>query len=192
MKIKTKEDILNYLNIYKEVVINEEVIDLIITLSDVAIRAKSKNKKIIFFGNGASASTAEHASVDLLKQAKINTYTPTGPNLITCFSNDYGYENWMSQVIQNIASDGDVIVLISVSGESESIVNAGKLAKKLGLYTATFTGRNINNSVKQLGDLNFYVDSDAYNIIENTHSIWITACIDYIIGKSVYETRNRL
>ena len=78
-------------------------------------------------------------------------------------------------------------MLTSVSGESPSIVNAAITAKALGLKVVTFTGRNEKNSLKSLGDINFWVDSDAYNIVECIHMIWVTTVIDAIIGHAVYE-----
>lgn len=78
-------------------------------------------------------------------------------------------------------------MLISVSGESPSVVNAAITAKDLDLRVVTFTGRNINNSLKSHGDINFWVNSDAYNIVECIHMIWATTVIDTIVGSSVYE-----
>ena len=77
-------------------------------------------------------------------------------------------------------------VFISVSGESPNVVEAAKYAKSQQRKILTFTGKSRNNSLKQLGDINFWVDSSAYNIVECIHMTWITTMIDMIIGKSVY------
>ena len=66
-------------------------------------------------------------------------------------------------------------------------INAAKIAKDLGLKVVTFTGRHEANSLKSIGDLNFWVDSHAYNIVECIHMIWITTVIDAIVGNAVYE-----
>ena len=67
------------------------------------------------------------------------------------------------------------------------IVNAAKKAKQLNLRVVTFSGFNEDNPLRQIGDLNFWLPSKAYNIIENTHSIWITTVVDMILGKAEYN-----
>ena len=78
-------------------------------------------------------------------------------------------------------------MLTSVSGESPSIVNAAKTSRELGLQVVTFSGRDTGNALKGLGDINFWVDSHAYNIVECIHMIWVTTVIDAIVGKAEYE-----
>ena len=93
----------------------------------------------------------------------------------------------MSEAIKSFSKRSDAVVLTSVSGESSSVVNAAKTARSLGLSVVTFTGRNKDNSLKSHGDINFWVDSHAYNIVECIHMIWVTTVIDAIVGNSVYE-----
>ena len=78
-------------------------------------------------------------------------------------------------------------MLISVSGESPSVISAAKTARKEGIPVITFSGREQDNSLKTLGDINFWVDSHAYNIVECIHMIWVTTVIDALIGKAEYE-----
>jgi D-sedoheptulose 7-phosphate isomerase len=93
----------------------------------------------------------------------------------------------MSEAIKSYADSNDAVVLTSVSGESPNAVNAAKIARDMGLKVITFTGRNESNALKSAGDLNFWVDSHAYNIVECIHMIWITTVIDVIVGNAVYE-----
>jgi phosphoheptose isomerase len=67
-----------------------------------------------------------------------------------------------------------------------NIVNAAKRAKELDLKVVTFSGFDSSNKLKSIGDLNFWVNSKAYNIIEMTHHIWILAVVDLIIGSAEY------
>ena len=67
------------------------------------------------------------------------------------------------------------------------MVNAAKRAKKLNMGVITFSGFNSDNPLRQLGDINFWVDSRAYNIVEMTHHIWLLAIVDYIIGHIEYS-----
>ena len=176
-----------YFKKYKELAFNDEVLPLLDLFKDLALKTKSTDNKMIFCGNGASAAISAHAAVDFTKQAKVRGVTFNEADLITCYSNDFGYENWMSEAIKSYSNKGDVIVLTSVSGESPSIINAAKLAREKDLKVVTFSGRDTNNSLKALGDINFWVDSHAYNIVECIHMIWVTTVIDAIVGKAEYE-----
>lgn len=149
---------------------------------------KSKNK-VIFIGNGGSAATASHVSVDLTKNAKILSINFNEADLITCLSNDYGYENYLTHALRLYAAKGDVVVFISCSGESPNLKSAMKYCKKKKLTTITFTGRSKKNSLIQMNKtgINFWVDSNAYNIIETVHHALLLSIVDNIIGTSVYK-----
>jgi D-sedoheptulose 7-phosphate isomerase len=127
--------------------------------------------------------------VDFTKQAKIRAMVFNDHNLVTAFSNDYGYENWVAEAIQAYGKKGDAVVLISSSGKSANIVNAATKARELGLQVVTFTGFSESNSLKALGEINFWLDSKAYNIVESLHSIWICAVVDLIVGNAEYGVK---
>ena len=177
----------DYYKDYKTLLFNEDIKSALIKFKSLAELVKESNSKIIFAGNGASASIAAHGATDFTKQGKIRSITFNEANLITCLSNDYGYENWIKEALKFYSNTGDLIVLISVSGESENTIEAAKHAKSAGNSVVTFTGKSENNTLKNLGDLNFWVDSHAYNIVECIHMIWITSVVDAVIGKAVYE-----
>ena len=130
---------------------------------------------------------ASHVAVDFTKQAGIRTVNFKEADLITCFANDYGYENWVARAIKFYGDGGDLSILISSSGSSANMLNAACTAKKLGMQVITFTGFDENNPLKQSGDLNFWVDSRAYNVVENTHQIWLLLVCGLIIGKAEYS-----
>lgn len=159
----------------------------LILLKNSFEETNKKANKVIFSGNGASAAIASHAALDFTKQAKIKSVTYHDPALITAYSNDYGYDKWLTKVLESNMDMGDFLVLISVSGESPNVIEAAKYAKSQGVKIATFTGKNKNNNLKNYGDINFWVNSDAYNIVEGIHMIWLTTVVDMIIGKSVYS-----
>ena len=185
----SKEFLDAYFDEYRRLSFPAEVYPLIEQYRDLAGRVRDAGGKQMFAGNGASASAAEHGAVDFTKQGKVRSMTFHDPNLITCFANDFGYDHWMAKAIEHHYKLEDAVVLISVSGTSPSVVNAAKLARDAGLPVVSFTGRDPNNPLKQLSDLAFHVPSDAYNLVECVHCIWITATIDLMIGSPVYETR---
>ena len=53
----------------------------------------------------------------------------------------------------------------------------------------TLTGHSANNSVKKHGDINLWVDSKAYNYIENIHQFWLLSLVDLVIGKTNYSSK---
>lgn len=178
----------NYFAEYKKLAFDRDIYAEINQFKVLATSVQQNNKKMMFAGNGASAAISAHGAVDFTKQAKVRGITFNEADLITCFANDYGYDNWVAEAIRCYADSGDAVVLTSVSGTSPSVVNAAIAAKELGLPVVTFTGRDPGNPLRSLGDINFWVDSHAYNIVECIHMIWMTTAIDAVIGKSVYET----
>ena len=166
---------------------NAAVVDKIIKVKEILTNCQKDNGKIIICGNGGSAAIASHVSVDLTKNANIRAVNFNEADLITCFANDYGYENWVAKAIEFYSDEGDIVILISSSGSSKNMLKAAQTAKKLGLHVITFTGFKDDNLLKQEGELNLWVDSKAYNIVENTHQIWLLLICDLIVGKAEYS-----
>ena len=172
-----------------ELLINftEEDISNLIKTSELMLEAHKKNKKTLVFGNGGSAAIASHFSVDITKNARVRCTNYNESDLLTCFSNDFGYERWVEKTIEFYSDPEDVLILISASGSSPNMINAAKFAKKNNIKSIiTLTGNKKENELKSLGDINFWVDSSAYNHIENVHQILLLSIVDLIIGKSEY------
>ena len=136
------------------------------------------NRKIILSGNGGSAAMASHVTVDMLKIAKLRAMNFNEADLITCYANDYGYAHWLERAIESYADQRDMVILISSSGKSQNIINAALKAKEMNLPLITFSGFSPENSLRKLGDVNFWANSSEYNIVEMTHHIWLLALVD--------------
>ena len=166
---------------------NDEIIERIINARDILVQAKKDSAKIIICGNGGSAAIASHVSVDLTKNANIRSVNFNESDLITCFANDYGYERWVEKAVDYYADNKDILILISSSGKSPNMINAAKAARnKKVSKIITFTGHNKDNPLSKLGDINFWINSKAYNFVENTHQVWLLTIVDLIIGKREY------
>ena len=139
------------------------------------------DNKIIVVGNGGSAAMASHVAVDFTKAAGIRAINFNEADLITCFANDYGYERWVEKAFEAYADPRDLVILISSSGKSPNMLNGARQAKAMDLSLVTVSGFSADNPVRKLGDLNLWVDSTAYNIVEMTHHVWLVAIIDYLI-----------
>lgn len=183
----TKAFISGYFEDYKNVVFEKDSVSCIENMKEMLINVKEAGKKVIFAGNGASAAIAGHAALDFTKQAKVRAVCFNESALITAFSNDYGYENWIEKAVGFYADKGDVIVLISSSGSSLNILNAVKAARSMDLEIVTFSGFKEDNSLRALGDVNFWANSNSYNIVESAHMFWLMTVCDLIIGNSEYS-----
>tara|TARA_Y100000768_G_C23927799_1_gene658455 strand:+ start:645 stop:1187 length:543 start_codon:yes stop_codon:yes gene_type:complete len=142
------------------------------------------NGKIYIVGNGGSASIASHVSVDFAKVAKVRSATFNNANLITCFANDYGYDNWVVEAIKAYMLKKDMIVLISSSGKSKNIINAAKYCKKNSINLITLSGFKKDNPLKKIGNINFYINSNQYNFIEMCHHIILVYLVDVFSKKN--------
>lgn len=150
------------------------------TLCDSLRGARDRGRKVIIAGNGASAAIASHVSVDLTKAGGIRAVNFNESDLITCFGNDYGYENWIAKALEFYADGGDLAIFVSSSGRSPNVVNGARTARQLGLGIVTLSGFSADNPLRSLGDLNLWVDSSRHNIVETTHQSWLLAAIDSI------------
>ncbi|MFM7272604.1 MAG: SIS domain-containing protein, partial [Gammaproteobacteria bacterium] len=79
-------------------------------------QAHAKGRKVLVAGNGGSAAMASHVCVDFVKVAGVRAVNFNEADLITCFANDYGYENWVSRALEAYADADDLVILISSSG----------------------------------------------------------------------------
>lgn len=134
----------------------------------IILRSK-KGNKVFCIGNGGSASIASHISIDLLKNAGIRSLTFNDTSLLTCLSNDLGYEYVFEKPIALWAEKGDMLFSISSSGKSKNILNATCRAKQKGCLIITLSGFNHDNPLRKMGDINFYVPSHSYGLVEISH-----------------------
>lgn len=176
----------DYFERYRQALFGADVRAQLVELRDVLTACSGAGKKVIIAGNGGGAAIASHCAVDFTKNAGIRCINFNEADLITCFANDCGYERWLEQALISYVDDGDVVILISSSGTSGNMVRAAEYARRRQLRLVTFTGFEVDNPVRALGDLNLWLDSRAYNIIEMVHQIWLLAVCDLIIGSAEY------
>lgn len=134
-------------------------------------------------GNGGSAAIASHVAEDFTKIAGVRMKTYNDTALISCFANDYGWENWIAKAIELYKEQHTVGIFISSSGTSQNIINGCKQANKQGLFTVTLSGFNADNSLRKLGNINYWVPSNTYNVVELVHEAWLLSICDQIASK---------
>lgn len=114
---------------------------------DLILRTLQAGRKLILCGNGGSAAEAQHFSTELVGRFFKNRRSlpavalSADGTLVTCIGNDYGYDAVFSRQIEGLAQPGDLVVVLTSSGNSGNILAALATAKKLGLDTIALLGR---------------------------------------------------
>lgn len=164
---------------------NKNKLDLDQTFRDInslVKNNKNSNQTIFFVGNGGSNAISSHMATDWTKNGGMRSYSLDNSSLITCLSNDYGYEYVYSKQIEFYAKSNDILFAISSSGNSKNIINAVIEAKKIGLQIITLSGFEKNNLLRYTGNINFYISSKSYGFVEIGHEIILHSLLDYSMG----------
>ncbi|HWP58335.1 MAG TPA: SIS domain-containing protein [Candidatus Acidoferrales bacterium] len=150
--------------------------------------AVARGATIYVAGNGGSAATASHWVNDLGKATKRPGQAPLrvmslSDNVcwLTALANDEGYERVFSGQLENFARAGDVLVVISASGNSANLVKAVELARERGLLTIGFLGFDGGSLISKVDDCIWVAtEKGAYGLVESAHSLLchiLTTCL---------------
>ncbi len=143
----------------------------------------SQRRKIVFIGNGGSAGIASHCATDYSKNGQVRSLALNDASTLTCLSNDFSYDEVFSKQIEYHGFKNDLLIAISSSGNSQNILNAVNMAKSRKMLTITLSGFNRGNSLKKLGDMNFFINSMEYGFVEILHLTLIHTALDLFIEK---------
>jgi D-sedoheptulose 7-phosphate isomerase len=143
-----------------------------------AMEVIKKTTRIFFVGNGGSNAICSHMMEDFAKIAGYPSFAFTDPAIITCFANDYGYENAMAEWLKIYMQKGDLLVAISSSGKSANILNAVKIAKQKEASIVTLSGFAKGNPLSETGLINFHIPSNSYGVVECYHQVILHAILD--------------
>ena len=135
--------------------------------------------KVYFIGNGGSASIASHMAVDFWKNGGIKAACFSDASMITCISNDFGFEFIFEKSILGSCSANDIIFAISSSGNSTNIHKGVMASLGLGCKVVTLSGFSSENKLRSMGVINFYVPSKFYGFVELVHTSICHAILDY-------------
>ena len=158
----------NFINLSKE---RKNIYDSV----ELIIKALSKNKKILFCGNGGSAADSLHLSSELIayflnkNRRSIPAISLTSnSSVLTSISNDKSFLTIFSRQIEGLGEPGDVLFAISTSGKSKNIIQAIKKAKKMKLKTVFLTSNNFKKNNK-LSNITIRVPSKRVDRIQEMH-----------------------
>jgi D-sedoheptulose 7-phosphate isomerase len=141
----------------------------------------SARGKIIILGNGGSNAIASHIAEDYTKALKKPSLCFSDSARLTCYANDYGYENAYRQFLTEFAEKDGLIILISSSGNSENIIRCARHCIVQEIPFISLSGFSPDNKLKTVSDgtalINFWVDSTDYGVVECMHEIFLHSII---------------
>ena len=184
---QTKQVTIDYVQAFESLLhqIDAEVIGRIV---QYLRNAGSRGSMIYVAGNGGSAATASHWVNDLGKATKSSGAAPLrvmslsdNVSWLTALANDEGYSRVFSGQLENFARPGDVLVVISASGNSPNLVEAVEFARRQGMLTIGFLGFDGGALKSKVDDyLWFRTEKGAYGLVESGHSLLchiVTTCL---------------
>lgn len=160
--------------------------DFLKNLLDLTSKLKSSSGRIFFFGNGASASFANHMALDWSKNGGIFATSLSDSALLTALANDYSYEDCLTEFCKiNNVCNSDLIVTISSSGNSPNIVSVLKYANRQEVPSFALSGLNPDNKSILLSTFSLYVPFKTYGMVECSHQLYLHLWLDSFMN--IYE-----
>lgn len=167
--------------------------DDIVRLARLIGDAFKRGNKVVVFGNGGSASDAQHFVGELVGRFKLSRAPLPAISLtadtavLTALANDFGFENSFSKQVEAIVSDGDIVIGISTSGASENVLRALRMAKHKGAVTALITGMR-GERLRGEFDVCIVAPSEDTQRIQEAHGV-ILHIICELVERQVCEGR---
>ncbi len=140
--------------------------------------AHDRGNKVMLIGNGGSAAISSHLANDFARTAGLRAQAFNDSTALTCFGNDFGYEHVFAKQLEFHARPGDVLIAISSSGRSPNILAGIASARSRACDVITFSGFAPDNPLRRTGDINYYVGSSEYGLVEIAHLALCHAIID--------------
>jgi phosphoheptose isomerase len=164
-------------------------------LTAVLESARASGATVHIAGNGGSAAIANHAECDCSKGTYVDGQPPlmtrslsANTSVMTALGNDIGYEWIFERQVRYYARPGDVVVLVSSSGNSPNVVQACKTARELGLTTVALVGFR-GGALAGLADHVVHIPVDHYGIVEDMHQACIHLVTTYL--RATWEPSSR-
>lgn len=159
----------------KEVFLRDNL-DRITRVVDVITEALKKGNKILLFGNGGSAADAQHIAGEFVNRFLIERpplpaiALTTDTSVLTSIGNDYDFAEVFSKQIRALGQEGDIAWGFSTSGGSVNVIRALEAAKKMGLVTIGFTGRD-GGTVGMISDYHLNVPTNVTPRVQEVHIV---------------------
>ncbi len=187
MKEIVEKILLNSLEVVRQFIGKNQ--EKLILLAQKVADAFVKERKLMICGNGGSAADAQHIAAEFVNRFQLERpplpamALTTDTSIITSVANDYEFSQVFSKQVKALGLQGDVLLGISTSGNSENLVVAVREARKLGIYTAAFLGGGGGRLLNQV-DMALVVESDATPRVQEAHALAghiLCHLVDYIL-----------
>jgi D-sedoheptulose 7-phosphate isomerase len=166
----------DYANRLAEALVSQDW-SVVTELSNDLAAARREKRQVFICGNGGSAATAIHWANDLLYgvnklgHGMLRVHAlPANSSVLTCLANDISYAEVFSTQLQALANAGDILVVISGSGNSPNVIRALEEARHLGLKSYALLGFN-GGQCKELADVPIHFPIDDMQLVEDLHMI---------------------
>lgn len=182
--LNSVEDAIRAIQILK----NPETIDFILNSSRLITDCFKKEGKVLVAGNGGSLCDAMHFAEELTglyrhKRPALPAIALSDPGHMSCVGNDLGYEFVFSRAIEALGRAGDVLVVLSTSGNSANLIYAVHAARQKGLQIIAFLGKT-GGKLKGMADLEWIVSGFPYSDrIQEVHMAAIHMIIEMVEGQ---------
>jgi D-sedoheptulose 7-phosphate isomerase len=182
------EDILHESIKIKEQFISECSDDLI-TIAKKIVVSFTSDRKLLLCGNGGSAADAQHIAAEFVNRFEMERpplpaiSLSTDTSIITCIGNDYSFNEIFTKQIKAIGLEGDVLLAISTSGNSQNVISAAETARDMGIFVAGLTGGK-GGKLKEICDICLIVPTDRTARVQESHILAghiICQLVDYIL-----------
>ena len=140
----------------------------------ICVEAITRNNKIMFCGNGGSAADAQHLAAELVGRFLLNRRAlpglalTTDTSLLTSVSNDFSFDDVYARQVQSLGIEGDVLFVISTSGNSKNILEAASIARSKNIKVICLSGMT-GGMLEKLADFSFLVPSSTTARIQEAH-----------------------
>lgn len=175
---KRIEEVINEKISLAKTIKSSDYADIVSKTAAVMVEALKNGNKLLIAGNGGSAADAQHFAAELVgrflmeRPALPAISLCVDPSGITCIGNDYGFDDVFARQTEGLGNAGDILVLISTSGNSANCIKAIDVAKKKGLKTIGFLGRD-GGKMKDLCDMSIVIPSNVTARIQEWHTTTI-------------------
>lgn len=139
---------------------------------------KERSRCIYIIGNGGSAATASHISMEILKNLGIASSALCDVALLSAVANDCGYERTFNLPLRTLLHRDDLLIALSVSGNSKNVVEAVEVAQEIGTKIITFSACSEENLLRQKGNFNFWFNHSDAGVIETGHFFLLHTLVD--------------
>jgi len=161
-------------DVKNQVAEDPELLGVITKIAKLIIEAYRNGKKVILFGNGGSATDAQHITAELVGKYYVDrdplpaVALTTNTSSLTAIGNDYSFDIVFTRQLKALGQKGDVVIGISTSGNSENVIQAFKVAREMGLITVGFTGKS-GGKLRSVADHCLCIPSDDTPRIQEGH-----------------------